>query len=145
LPWLGGNINLGACMTLAPLLNAPLAVQIPALAALMLIPLTMALFSLPRGNRLHRILGWCWVMLMATVALSSFLITELRASGGFSPIHALSVFTLGALLVAVTAARRHQVSRHRRTMTWLTLGALVGAGIFTALPGRLMHGLLFGL
>ena len=132
-------------MTLSPLLAAPPVIQIHAYAALMLIPLSLVLFSLPRGNPLHRLLGWSWVVLMATVALSSFLITEVRASGGFSPIHLLSVFTLGSLLVAVTAARRHQVNRHRRVMKWLTLGALVGAGIFTLLPGRLMHGVLFGI
>lgn len=132
-------------MTLSPLLAAPPVIQIHAYAALMLIPLSLVLFSLPRGNQLHRILGWSWVVLMATVALSSFLIAEVRASGDFSPIHLLSVFTLGSLLVAVTAARRHQVNRHRRVMKWLTLGALVGAGIFTLLPGRLMHGVLFGI
>lgn len=132
-------------MTLTPLLLAPLPVQIHAFAAMPLIPLTTCLFTLRRGNRLHRVLGWSWVVLMATVALTSFWIHEIRLIGGFSPIHLLSLVTMVSLVAAVIAARHHQVQKHKQTMTWLTCGALLGAGAFTLLPGRLMNTVLFGL
>jgi uncharacterized membrane protein len=41
-------------------------------------------------------------------------------------------------------ARRHQVDRHRSAMTKIFVGALVIAGLFTLLPGRIMHAVVFG-
>ena len=90
-------------------------------------------------------MGWSWVFLMALVAISSFWIHEIRLVGRFSPIHLLSLFTLGSLAAAIFAARQKRINAHRRAMTWLTYGALMGAGAFTLLPGRLMHATLFGL
>jgi uncharacterized membrane protein len=81
---------------------------------------------------------------MATIAVSSFWIHDLRMIGPFSPIHLLSIFTLAVLPLAVLAARRHDVARHRRAMLGLFLGALVVAGLFTLLPGRIMHAAVFG-
>ena len=46
--------------------------------------------------------------------------------------------------MAVLAARRHNVLRHRRAMLGIFLGALVVAGLFTLLPGRIMHAVVFG-
>lgn len=131
-------------MTFSPLLSAPIAVQLHAFAALALIPLTIAIFSLKRGNRLHRMLGWTWICLMGCVALSSFWIQEIRLLGGFSPIHLLSLITLFSVAIALRAARSKQISRHRRVMTWLTYGSLMTAGLFTLLPGRLMNAVLLG-
>jgi uncharacterized membrane protein len=48
------------------------------------------------------------------------------------------------LVVAVLAARRHNVQRHRTTMLWLFAGALIIAGLFTFMPGRIMHAVVFG-
>lgn len=131
-------------MSLTPLLTAPLPIQIHALAALMLIPLTLAIFSLRRGSPLHKKLGWAWVIGMAAVALSSFWVHEIRLLGRFSPIHLLSILSLGTLVVAITAIRRRNVRRHRIAMLSLVWGALVGAGVFTLLPGRIMHDILLG-
>ncbi|MEI7969148.1 MAG: DUF2306 domain-containing protein [Betaproteobacteria bacterium] len=87
-----------------------------------------------KGTRSHRIAGWTWVILMASVAGSSFFIFRDR----YSWIHGLSVYTLAALVVGVRRARRHEVRRHRSTMISLFAGALVVAGAFTLLPGRLL-------
>ena len=81
---------------------------------------------------------------MFVVAVSSFFIHEIRLWGPFSPIHLLSVFTLIMLPLAVLRARRHDVAKHRRAMTGLFIGALVVAGAFTLLPGRIMHAVVFG-
>jgi len=81
---------------------------------------------------------------MALVAVSSFWIHDIRMIGPFSPIHLLSIFTLAMLVVAVMHARRHRVDRHRKAMTTIFIGALIIAGVFTFLPGRIMHAVAFG-
>jgi uncharacterized membrane protein len=44
----------------------------------------------------------------------------------------------------VLAARRHKVSTHSRAMISIFTGALVVAGLFTLVPGRIMHRVVFG-
>ena len=64
--------------------------------------------------------------------------------GPWSPIHLLAIFTLATLPLAVVHARRHRVDRHRNAMTAIFVGALVIAGLFTLMPGRIMHAVVFG-
>ena len=82
--------------------------------------------------------------LMLAVVVSSFFIHTIRMWGPFSPIHLLSIFTLAMLPLAVWRARQHDVRKHRRAMLGLFVGALVIAGVFTFLPGRIMHAVVFG-
>jgi uncharacterized membrane protein len=131
-------------MSLAPLLDAAPAIQLHAFAALAAFALGIVQLSAPKGTLPHRTIGWIWVALMATVSLSSFWIHQLRLWGPWSPIHLLSIFTFVTLPLAVWAAHRHAVDRHRRAMTAIFFGALVVAGLFTLLPGRLMHAVLLG-
>ncbi|MEM6303177.1 MAG: DUF2306 domain-containing protein [Pseudomonadota bacterium] len=132
-------------MTLAPLLTAPLVIQIHALMALLAVALTVTLFSLPKGSRLHRSLGWTWVIFMALVALSSFwIVSDWGILGPFGPIHLLSVLVLHSLFFAVRAARAHNVKQHRRIMTSLAFWGLGVTGAVTLIPGRLMHAVLIG-
>jgi uncharacterized membrane protein len=131
-------------MTLAPLLNAPLVVQAHAIVALGLVILTVVLFTFKRGSRQHRILGWTWVISMGFVAMSSFWISTIGQFGPFSFIHLLSIFTLGSLVVNVRAARMHNVKAHQKGMKSLVFGALLIAGLFTLLPGRIMFEVLTG-
>lgn len=131
--------------SVTPLLMQDPWVQAHALLALALLPLTVAIFALPRGSALHRTLGWTWVLGMGGVALSSFAIHDIRLVGPFSPIHLLSVITLVSLVQGLRAARGHRIQAHRQTMKALTWGALITAGLFTLLPGRVMHQVFFGL
>ena len=131
-------------MTLAPLLAAPAAIQIHAFAALAAFAIGAVQLAAPKGTIPHRLFGWVWAGLMLTVVVSSFFIHEIRLWGAWSPIHLLSIFTLVMLPLAVLAAHRHDVRRHQRTMIGLFAGALVVAGIFTFLPGRIMHAVVFG-
>jgi uncharacterized membrane protein len=131
-------------MSLAPLLAASPVVQVHAFAALAAFALGLVQFAAPKGTLPHRSLGWLWVALMAVVAVSGFWIHGLRMWGPFSPIHLLSVLVLVMLPIAVLHARRHRVRHHSRTMFWLFAGALMIAGAFTLLPGRIMHAVLFG-
>lgn len=131
-------------MTLEPLLAAGPAVYLHATAAIVAFGLGLAQFAGPKGTMPHRLMGWTWVILMAGVALSSFLIHELRLWGEWSPIHLLSIFTLAMLVLAVWRARRGDHKGHRNTMIGLFLGALIIAGLFAFLPGRIMHAVVFG-
>ena len=99
---------------------------------------------MPKGGRVHRIMGYIWVALMAIVSLSSFLIHELHLVGAFSPIHLLSIFTLWSLYMAIRAAKDRRINAHRRWMQNLYVMALLITGAFTFLPGRTMHMVLFG-
>jgi uncharacterized membrane protein len=131
-------------MSLAPLLDAAPAIPVHAFAAMAAFALGVVQFAAPKGTLPHRAVGWIWVGLMAIVAASSFWIHEIRLLGPWSPIHLLSIFTLIMLPIAVWRARRHRVADHRRIMTMTFVGALVIAGLFTLLPGRVMHAVVFG-
>ena len=101
-------------------------------------------FAAPKGTLPHRTLGWIWVALMAVVAASSFWIHQIRLFGPWSPIHLLSVMVLVLLPIAVLAARSHNIRRHRAIMTGIFAGGLIIAGLFTFVPGRIMHAVVFG-
>src|SRR6266850_2090131 len=131
-------------MTLAPLLSASPAIQFHAFAAMTAFGLGVVQLAAPKGTLPHRTIGWIWVALMTTIAISSFWIHGYRLIGPFSPIHLLSIFTLVTLPFAVLAAHRHKVDRHRKAMISIFLGALVIAGAFTFVPGRIMHAVAVG-
>jgi uncharacterized membrane protein len=131
-------------MTLEPLLNAAPVIRVHALAAMGAFALGLVQFAAPKGTLRHRTIGWIWVALMATIAISSFWIHEIRILGPFSPIHFLSIFTLVTLPFAVLQAHRHQVPQHRKAMISIFVGALLIAGAFTFLPGRIMHTVAVG-
>ncbi|SDF97626.1 Uncharacterized membrane protein [Limimonas halophila] len=131
-------------MSLTPLLSASPAIQVHAFAAILAFVAGLVQLAGPKGTVPHRVLGWGWVIAMLVVAGSSFWIHELRVVGRWSPIHLLSILTLATLPLAVLAAHRHRVDRHKRAMVSLFVGALVIAGIFTFVPGRIMYAVLFG-
>ena len=130
-------------MNLVAFTHASLAIQIHMVAAILAFLIGGYVMVRRKGDRLHRNLGKAWVALMAIVALTSFAIHTIRVIGPFSPIHILSVVTLVSLWVAVRAARRRDIARHLNVMRSLYVFALIGAGAFTFLPGRLMNRIAF--
>jgi uncharacterized membrane protein len=131
-------------MSLTPLLQAEPVIQIHAFAAMGAFVLGIVQLAAPKGTLPHRTIGWIWVALMAVVALSAFFIHEIKMVGPFSPIHLLAIFTLVMLPLAVLHARRHNVKAHRGTMIGIFVGALVVAGAFTFVPGRIMYAVAVG-
>jgi uncharacterized membrane protein len=133
-------------MNLAPLLNAPIAIQLHAFAAMAAFLLGLLQFAAAKGTLPHRTLGWIWVALMLVVAISSFWIQGkgARLVGPWGPIHLLSIVVLTLLPIALLFAHRHNARGHAKTMVSLFVGALVIAGAFTFAPGRIMHALAFG-
>jgi uncharacterized membrane protein len=131
-------------VSLAPLLSASPAIQLHAFAAMSAFALGLVQLAAPKGTLPHRTIGWIWVVIMFAVAASSFFIHELKIWGPWSPIHLLSIFTLVTLPLAVWNARHHHVRQHRNAMISIFVGALVIAGLFTLVPGRIMHAVVFG-
>jgi uncharacterized membrane protein len=131
-------------VSFAPLLDAAPVIQVHAFAAMAAFALGIVQLSAPKGTLPHRTIGWIWVAFMTVIAASSFWIHGYRIIGPFSPIHLLSIFTLVMLPLAVLHARRHRVVNHRNAMIGIFTGALVIAGLFTFLPGRIMHTVAFG-
>lgn len=130
-------------MTLEPLLDAPLAVQIHAAAVTPAALLGAYMLLRPKGTPLHRLLGRIWMALMVVTAISSFFIHQINLFYGFSPIHLLSIATLFGSWNAIAAARRGDIRLHKRIVTSLYFGGIVLAGLFTFVPGRIMHAVAF--
>ena len=131
-------------MSLAPLLNASLAIQLHAFAAMGAFVLGLIQFAAPKGTLPHRTLGFIWLALMLTVAVSSFWIHSIRWVGPFGPIHLLSIYVLLMVPLALYFARKHNIRGHAKTVIGMFVGGLVIAGLFTLLPGRIMHAVAFG-
>jgi uncharacterized membrane protein len=131
-------------MSLAPLTDASLVIQLHAYAALGAFAMGLVQLARLKGTASHRVLGYIWVGLMLIVALTSFWIHDLRVWGPWSPIHLLSIFALVMLPLGIYYARGHRVRGHKLTMLGLFGGALVIAGIFTLAPGRIMYRIVFG-
>lgn len=131
-------------MSFAPLLAEPAVTQLHAFAAVAAFALGLVQLAAPKGTLPHRTVGWIWVGLMAIVCVTSFWIHDLRMWGPWSVIHLLSIFTLVMLPFAVIHARRHHIDSHRKAMIGIFAGALIIAGLFTFVPGRIMHAVVFG-
>ena len=127
-----------------PLLTAPLQIQMHVAGALTAFSIGLVLLCAPKGFGFHKSLGWSWVAAMTLTAISSFFITGMFENA-YSPIHALSAWTLLGLPFGIAAIRRRNLKKHRDTMTGMFVGAMVIAGLFSFLPGRLMWDLFVGL
>lgn len=126
-------------MTLAPLLDAPLAIQIHVATVVPAALLGIWMLLARKGTPLHRRLGRVWLALMVVSAASSFFIHSINMFHGFSPIHLLSAYVIYGAFAAYRSARQRRIADHRRQVIGLYFGGIVGAGAFTLLPGRIMH------
>jgi uncharacterized membrane protein len=127
-------------MEFAPLLTAKAPIPLHASAAGAAVLLGTLQLLRAKGDAAHRLIGAAWVALMVAVAGSSLWIR----SDGWSPIHLLSVGTLLSLVYALWAVHAGRRAIHGRSMQWIFAMALVVTGVFTLLPGRIMHAVLFG-
>lgn len=105
----------------------------------------LILFS-KKGNVLHKKIGYVYVVLIVFSALTSLV---LKAHVGptvlnhFGWIHLLSFLTLWTIPTSIIAIRNGDIVRHKKSMVLLYWTGLVLAGLFTLMPGRYLHGLLF--
>ncbi len=65
-----------------------------------------------KGSRLHRRIGWTWVMAM--LVLNGTALAIYRLFGGFGPFHVFALVSLGTLVsgtVSAVRARQHRLAR----------------------------------
>lgn len=130
-------------MNLAPLLDAPLAIQIHVATVLPAALIGPYMFWARKGTPVHRLIGKVWLGLMLVAAISSFFIHQINMLAGFSPIHLLSAYVVVGCYLAYKSARERRITAHKRQVIGLYLGGIVGAGTFTLLPGRIMNKVVF--
>lgn len=130
-------------MSFAPLLDAVAPIPLHAFAAMAALMVGIVQLIAPKGTLPHRTFGWIWVALMLIISVSSFWIHG-HGWRGWSPIHLLSIFAPLMVLLGIFYAHTHNVKEHRITMISIFTGALVIAGLFTLVPDRIMHRVVFG-
>ena len=99
--------------------------------------------SLPKGTKVHKYIGYSWIILILIVSISSFWIHTIKMVSIFSPIHLLSAYTIFSVTHAINSARRGDIKRHKQTMKLIYVLALIITGFFTLLPGRTMNAVFF--
>jgi uncharacterized membrane protein len=130
-------------MNLAPLVDAPLAIQIHVAAVVPAALIGPYMLWARKGTPIHRLMGKVWLGLMVIAAVSSFFIHSINLFMGFSPIHLISAYVLAGTWLAYRNARLHRIAAHKRQVLGLYFGGIVGAGAFTLLPGRIMNKVAF--
>ena len=123
-------------MNIDVFLEAPWHIQLHAASAVAAVLLGAVQLAAPKGTIPHRQLGYVWVALMLTVAITAIFI---RTSGSFSWIHIFVPITLFGVAGLIIQARKGLVAKHRGTVLGVYIGALMIPGAFSFLPGRLMH------
>lgn len=131
-------------MTLIPYLSAAPNTQLHIILALASIVLGPFALYRHKRDRIHKIVGYIWVICMAGVALSSFTIHSFALIGPFSPIHGLAIFTLWSLYSAMRHVIAGRVAIHPTIMRNLYWYGLMLAGLANFLPGRRTNALFFG-
>ncbi len=130
-------------MSLAPLLEASLTIQIHAISATMAVLLGPIIFYGGKGTTLHKWLGKFWALAMGFAIVSSAFIWETRLVGPFSPVHLLTVLGAWGLVSGVRHAVKGRIAAHQASMKSLYFWALGVAGVFTFMPGRVMSRVFF--
>ena len=118
--------------------------------ALGAVPDGVYIFLTKKGTSRHKLSGRFWVALLTIVSMSAIPIQSTNP-GHYSLIHLLIPYTIGSLIYSIWNIRRFKVTRlqkyryaHMYSMIGVYVGALLIAGAFTLLPGRFLHGVVFG-
>ncbi|MFK3665393.1 DUF2306 domain-containing protein [Ochrobactrum soli] len=130
-------------MNFAPLLQAPLAVQLHVATVVPAALLGAFILLRKKGTRRHKYLGRIWMVLMVVTAMTSFFIHQINLLWGFSPIHILSVLVIAGCIRSVIAARQGDIVIHRRITRRVYFLGIIGAGLFAFMPGRIMNAVVF--
>ncbi|WP_415920073.1 DUF2306 domain-containing protein [Tateyamaria sp. SN6-1] len=126
-------------MTLDPLLSASPAIQIHVVLALLALVLGPIALWRKRRDRLHKTVGYVWILAMGGAAIGSFAISSHFSPLGLGPIHLLSVYALTGIVVGLRAIWRRDVATHKQVMQNMYVRGVALAGAFNFLPGRTMQ------
>lgn len=119
------------------------ATKVHLFAALAALALGAMLMIVRKGRAFHRTAGWLWVGLVSVTAGSTLFITSLN-HGRWSLLHLFTGWTMIVLPIAVLAARRRNVARHRRSMMGLFYGGFAINLLIAFIPGRALWRMFFG-
>ncbi len=138
-------------MSLDPLLQAPLVIQVHAFGAIVALVIGLIQLFGPKGTAIHITLGVVWVVLMAVIAASSAFILHPAPAGApywerLTPIHLFIPVTAFGLVGGVRLLMRGgpTLKFHSRPFIGVFVGGLIVAGVLAFLPGRIMHAVAFG-
>ena len=135
-------------MSLAPLLAAPLAIQVHVFTVVPAFVIgTWQIFFSRKGAPRHRFWGYVYLTLMTITAIAAIFVQTILPDGpfwGFSPIHLFVPITLFGVFGALYGAKTHNIRLHRRSMLGVYIGGILIAGAFTLVPGRIMYDVFFG-
>ena len=126
-------------MNLAPILDAPLAVQLHVLTVVPAAIIGLFILILPKGTLIHKLAGRIWVALMVSTSVFSLFIHEIDLFYGFSPIHIFSFVIPLSCYWAIRAVRKGQVRQHQVALVSAYIGGIGIAGGFAFAPGRIMN------
>jgi uncharacterized membrane protein len=101
-----------------------------------------AIFALPKGSRLHRVLGWTYVVAMGTSLVAILARTQL-APRPFV-LYAVGVVAVLAAAVAVSRARRRMVAWRAWHGALMALTGLAALMAMAGLPGGVLVGATSG-
>jgi uncharacterized membrane protein len=118
-------------------------VRIHLVTAVAALALGAALMIVRKGRAFHRLAGWTWVALVSATAGATLFISGLN-HGSWSVLHLFTGWVLLGLPVAVIAAKRGAVARHRRHMMGLFYGGFAVNVLFAILPGRAIWAMFLG-
>jgi uncharacterized membrane protein len=138
-------------MSLDPLLQAPLVVQVHASGAVAAFILGLIQILAPKGTLPHKTIGAIWIGIMVVVAASSAFILRPPTEDAtywerlsfihlFIPITAIGLVSGLRLLLRGGPAMK----RHSWPFISVFIGGLVVAGALAFLPGRILHEVVFG-
>jgi uncharacterized membrane protein len=109
-------------MNLESFFEAPWHIQLHAFSAIGALLLGVVQFTAPKGTLPHRTLGYVWVGLMASTAITAIFI---QSGGSFSWIHIFVPIVLFSIVDLSLRARRGFTGAHMRTALTLFFGALL--------------------
>jgi len=113
------------------------------------VPLGLYIFLTKKGTAKHKFFGRICVAWLFTISVTAVFIQEITL-GEYSFIHLLIPLTIGSLIYSIwsirkfkkTALQKYKYS-HMSSMIGVYVGALILAGAFTLIPGRLFYEILF--
>lgn len=133
-------------MTLEPLLSASLAIQIHVATVVPAFLIgTWLIFFSTKGAPGHRALGKVFIVLMIVTAISAIFIRAVVGPTymGFGLIHLFIILTFFGIYNAIRGLQTGNIRRHKSAMLGVYGGAILIAGAFTFVPGRIMYEIFF--
>lgn len=134
-------------MTLAPLLAAPLLIQLHVALGVSAFAVGAVRLICPDRDGMDRVLGWSFLALLLLTAGSAFLLPSPGKGPslmGLTPMHAFAALAVAGAGAAVVAAQQGDRLRWRKVVTATFSGVLVMAALFELLPGRMLNTVLAG-